>query len=457
MERSLPTLSLFSNCGAGDSGYARAGFEFGVMAELDERRLHVALLNHERATGVPGDLRETWPEAVSAYRERYGGSAPALLAACPPCQGMSSARGRRGREADASAGSRDHRNLLVDVIADVADALSPRVVVVENVPAFLTRLVKHPRTGEPVSAALLLTDRLDSEYRVFPFLTDLADYAVPQKRVRAFLTFVRRDEPGLGFLDETGEIPYPCPTSPPDSVAGHMTLREALARLAAAPLDAKSAELARDRDDPLHFVPVWGNDHRYRMVSTIPSGSGRGAWDNEVCGTCGEVDVGLDDAVCPLCGGPLSRPVVQEADGTYRLVRGFRTSSYSRMRPDVPAATVTTASGHVGSDLTVHPFENRVLSPRECAYLQTFPDEFDWGDSIERWGPTNVRAMIGEAVPPRFTELHGRVVRGILEGSGSVPLASVDDPRTRRASDRLDRTRQGGSRTARRTRTRVGG
>jgi len=38
----------------------------------------------------------------------------------------------------------------VDVIADVAEALSPRVVVVENVPAFLTRLVKHPRTGEPV-------------------------------------------------------------------------------------------------------------------------------------------------------------------------------------------------------------------------------------------------------------------------------------------------------------------
>ena len=399
---------------------------------------------------MPGDLRETWPETVSAHRQLFGGTAPALLAACPPCQGMSSARGRRGSETDAVAGSRDHRNLLVDVIADVAETLSPRVVVVENVQAFLTRLVKHPRTGEPVTAALLLLDRLDSDYRVFPFLTDLADYGVPQRRVRSFLTFVRRGELGLDLLDDTGRIPYPRPTSPPDSVEGHMTLREALARLAAAPLDAKSADLARDRDDPLHFVPVWGDDHRYSMVSAIPSGSGQGAWGNMVCGPCGDVDVGPDDAACPLCGGPLSRPVVREADGTFRLARGFRASSYSRMRADVPAATVTTASGHVGSDLTVHPFENRVLSPRECAYLQTFPDEFDWGDSIERWGPTNVRAMIGEAVPPRFTELHGRVVRGVLEGSDSVPLASADDPRARRAGDRLDRTKQRRSRPARR-------
>ena len=442
MTEPFPAVSLFSNCGAGDLGYSRASFVFGVMAEIDQRRLHVASLNHKHAACVLGDLRETWPAAVSAYREQFADTAPVLLAACPPCQGMSSARSGRGSDDDAEAGSRDQRNLLVDIIADVTDVLAPRIVIVENVRAFLTRLVNHPRRNEALSAALLLIERLESVYRVFPFLTDLADYGVPQTRVRSFLTFVRRTEPGLSALDRDDLVPYPKPNTPPDSSSGHIVLRDALALLGAPQLDASTADRARDVADPMHTVPVWGNDHRYRMVSAMQPGSGQRAWDNSECEECGDMDVGPDDAVCPRCLGPLSRPVIRESDGSYRLVRGFRTSSYSRMRADAPAATVTTASGHIGSDRTIHPFENRVLSPRECAYLQTFPDDFEWGDALERWGATNVRTMIGEAVPPRFTELHGRVLRDILTGGRTIDLASVDDPRVRKASERLFGERQ---------------
>ena len=116
----LEAVSLFSNCGAGDVGFARAGFRFRVMAEIDERRLDVALRNHPDASGVVGDLRKTWPKVVASYRESCGSAQPALLSACPPCQGMSSARGDRGHESDAHAGTRDARNLLVEVIAEVA-------------------------------------------------------------------------------------------------------------------------------------------------------------------------------------------------------------------------------------------------------------------------------------------------------------------------------------------------
>ena len=87
---SLESVSLFSNCGAGDVGFARAGFRFQVMAEIDERRLDVALRNHRDAVGVVGDLRETWPEVVASYRGSCGSTPPTLLSACPPCQGMSS-------------------------------------------------------------------------------------------------------------------------------------------------------------------------------------------------------------------------------------------------------------------------------------------------------------------------------------------------------------------------------
>src|SRR4051812_29004206 len=103
----LRAVSLFSNCGAGDVGYRRAGFHFDVMAELDPRRLEVCLLNHPGAVGVEGDLRSTWHTVISKYRERAGAQSPTLLAACPPCQGMSSARSGRGQESDPDAGIKD--------------------------------------------------------------------------------------------------------------------------------------------------------------------------------------------------------------------------------------------------------------------------------------------------------------------------------------------------------------
>src|SRR5438309_10344941 len=104
VKKTYRAVSLFSNCGAGDIGYAKAGFNFDVMAELDPRRLEVCLLNHPSAAGVPGDLRKTWKKVVQIYRTRAGKNRPALLAACPPCQGLSSARGNRGCADDPDAG-----------------------------------------------------------------------------------------------------------------------------------------------------------------------------------------------------------------------------------------------------------------------------------------------------------------------------------------------------------------
>lgn len=429
----LPAVSLFSNCGAGDLGYAAAGFDFEVMAELDARRLSIAQLNHPEATTVPGDLRETWGDVVKQYRDRHAGAAPALLAACPPCQGLSSARSGRGREDDPEAGSRDARNLLVQVIAKVAHALRPRVVVVENVPAFLGRVVLHPQTGLPVSAAVLLARSLRQHYRLSPLLADLADYGVPQTRRRAFLCFVRRGEIGGRSLFNQNRAPFPRPTHAPESGSSHVTVRKALNELSAGPLDARSKESA---GAGMHAVPVWKAEH-YEMVATIPAGSGAGAWDNDHCLRCSAEAV-PGAAVCDRCGTRLPRPVMQGSDGRLRLIRGFRTSSYTRMHADRPAATITTASGHMGSDRTLHPIENRVLSPRECAHLQTFPSDFEWGGSLDDWGATNVRAMIGEAVPPAFTQLHGEVLVGMLTGRRRRAAISASDGRVLRARHRLE-------------------
>ena len=258
-------VSLFSNCGAGDVGYAKAGFYFKVMAEIEQRRLAVALANHTDACGVPGDLRFTWRDVIASFRRNAGPERPALLSACPPCQGMSTARGGRGREEDAEAGSRYGRNLLVEVIAQVANRLRPRIVVVENVAAFLSRLVLDPRNDEPISAAVLLRDLLNPHYECYPFLTDLADYGVPQRRVRAFMTFIRSDEPAVAALAQSERVPYPMPTASAEN--GNWTsLEDALTQLGAKPLDAKSEDAARD--------PSQADAHRagVGLQSSIPHG-----------------------------------------------------------------------------------------------------------------------------------------------------------------------------------------
>lgn len=424
----LRAVSLFSNCGAGDVGYREAGFCFDVMAELDPRRLDVCLLNHPGAEGVPGDLRKTWQAVIRKYRARAGQEGPALLCACPPCQGMSSARSGKGSHDDAEAGSKDERNLLVTVIANVALSLMPSLIVVENVPAFFTRKVHHPTDKKPVSAANYLITSLADHYVAFPLIADLCDFGVPQSRNRAFLTFVRKDLPGLKKMLSIGRTPFPRVTHALDvGTAKPVTLADALAAFALPDLDAASPEAANAEGYAgFHSVPVW-DDRVYAMVAAIPIGSGLSAWDNNVCRYCGPVKVQPESVTCPECLEPLLRPIVQEANGNYRLVRGFK-SSYRRMYPDRPAATVTTASGHIGSDYTIHPTQNRLLSPLECSLLQTFPNSFKWGDAIKKFGHTNVREMIGEAVPPAFTKLHGEVLQGVLRREWvRAPMADSDE------------------------------
>ena len=429
-------MSLFSNCGAGDIGYAEAGFRFVTMAELDPRRLEVALLNHPEACGVPGDLVETWTTVVTRARSALKGEALALLAACPPCQGMSSARSGRGKETDPDRGSRDPRNLLVLPIAHVANALQPRVIVVENVPAFLRRTVRHPDTNNGVTAAALLVERLAVDYVLYPLLTDLADFGVPQTRKRTFLTFIRRDDPTLEALGRT-LVPYPIPTHADDYEGEQqVTISEALEIYDLPRLDAGTSETAVSEGMPMHTVPVW-NDRRYEMVEAIPPGSGLSAWTNNSCPHCAAEQVEPESALCSDCGTVLLRPVVRDASGAYRLVKGFRNSSYRRMRPDLPASTITTASGHLGSDRTVHPTENRLLSTMECALLQSIPPEFAWGMALERWGHTNVRAMIGEAVPPRFTRMHGDCLARLLRRRSPEGFLSNSDHRYVRAVEKL--------------------
>ncbi len=433
----MKAISLFSNCGAGDVGYVAAGFKFKIISEIVDRRISVASLNLPGATPICGDLRQTWPNVVDCYRETYGYQSPVLLSGCPPCQGMSTARSDRGQESDASDGSRDGRNLLALPIAQVAIELKPLFVVVENVPAFLRRKVYDPSDHYPVSAAKLLCRRLHTDYHVYALVANLSEYGVPQNRNRAFLTFVRKGSDAANILLRSQTAPFPRPTHGEPNLPRKVTLDQALTDLSLPSLDSQSLETAQVDGHPMHRVPLMCPE-RYAMVSAIPPGSGASAWESNLCPKCGHIEADDDAPTCNQCSAPLLRPVLREKNGTWRLIRGFRNSSYRRMAPDQPAATITTASGHIGSDRTLHPWENRVLSPAECAHLQTFPSDFKWGNAIDTWGHSTVRHMIGEAVPPKFTQLHGRVLSSIYQGKDLSMAIDSNDQRCESALRKLN-------------------
>jgi DNA (cytosine-5)-methyltransferase 1 len=414
--RRWTAVSLGSSAGLSDVGYELAGFRFHVQNELDENRAALGQANFPTSTWIVGDVRQKTDAIVRAYLRRTKRRLD-LLEFTFPCQGLSSSNPSRGKRKSGEAKVQEQRNSLMLAGLPIADALEPRVIVVENVRQILT--LEVTREHAPVRLMDLLREGLPG-YQVFEGVVNVADYGIPQDRRRAVVVAVRDDEPWLARMVEADRLPWPQPThieEAQDGRASWNTLRLWFEAMAYEPLDAGVKETACG-DHELHYVPHYENQ-RYLLVSHIPANSGRGAYENDTCPNCNAKAVPLGLALCPHCNGVMhNRPCVVEK-GVARLVKGFK-SSYRRMPPDVPAPTVTTNSSHLGSDFKIHPWEHRVLSVLECADLQTVPRWYDWSRAIDTGRRYLIRNVIGEAFPCFFTYLHGRALSRLLSGDEKV-------------------------------------
>ncbi len=79
---------------------------------------------------------------------------------------------------------------------------------------------------------------------------------------------------------------------------------------------------------------------------------------------------------------------------SYKAGKGSRSTYYGRLRPEMPAYTINTYFNRPGNGCNMHYEQNRTLSQREAARLQTFPDSFEFKGSINA-----VNNQIGNAVP----------------------------------------------------------
>lgn len=409
----LTAVSLFSGGGLSDLGYELAGFRFLVHVEADERRAQIGADNFPGSRWISANVQDSKDAIVQAYSEASTRRLD-LLTATPPCQGMSSSNPSRGKRRTPQAQALEEKNRLMLELIPIAKALNPRVIVAENVRQILTLDVEYG--GGRKKMVDLLCEGL-SQYQVFSGVVNVADYGIPQVRKRALVVAIHEDEQCLKRL--SGELPWPPPSHAEQPVGGKqqwLSVQQWLNAMKYEPLDASCKEKACGRH-PLHFVPAYGRD-RYQQVSGIPPSSGRSAYENDTCPSCGQRSVEAGLISCPHCNGVMRNRPYAEKDGQPYLIKGFH-SSYRRMSPDRPAYTITTNSSHVGSDFKIHPWENRVLSILECADLQTVPRFYDWKRAEDNRTRYLIRNLVGEALPPYFTYLHGQYLAALLGNKGT--------------------------------------
>lgn len=346
--RSITTIDLFAGAGGMSLGFHLAELDylpvFAVEHELAAAR------TFERNFGCDvfaGDIEEgpAYPDAD-------------LIIGGPPCQGFSPL----GRDRDDV--SRAQLNGLWKHFLDAVRTIKPKAFVIENVREF--------QRSAQFAELLHLLDT-DSELRAYTpayGVLNAADYGVPQTRLRGILVAVR---------DYDGELPWPPPPLRGAESPGQLpyeTVRNAIGDLPAR-TTGTDPYFTDDGGQHLHFGrrPTQMSLERYRA---IPAGGNRF-----------DLMKNRPD-ITPACWA--NKPT-----GT--------TDVMGRLWWDRPSATIRTEFFKPEKGRYLHPTANRVISHREGARLQSFPDWYLFeGTKIE------IARQIGNAVPPLLGAAIGRYV-----------------------------------------------
>jgi DNA (cytosine-5)-methyltransferase 1 len=243
----------------------------------------------------------------------------------------------------------DPRWNLVAKFADLAVKTSPDFVTMENVPALLK--YKNGRVFEGFCESLR-----QAGYQVEWTVAKCEEFGVPQKRRR--LVVMASKNISIEPLRSTRRK--------------IVTVREAIGNL------PKIKAGTSHPKDPLHTASALSDINLERIKLSTPGGSWR-EWPKE-----------------------LRSPCHRRATGkTYSGV-------YARMTWDDPSPTMTTQCYGYGNGRFGHPEQNRAISLREAAILQSFPRRYKFLPKNETISFTEIGKWIGNAVPVRLAEAIGK-------------------------------------------------
>jgi DNA (cytosine-5)-methyltransferase 1 len=409
-------IDLFAGCGGLSLGLSFAGLQGLFAIERDAMAFRTFEDNFLSDRRVPISkfawpdwlVRRAWSidELLEKHRadlELYAGTVD-VLAGGPPCQGFSLA-GRRQES--------DPRNLLFEKYVQVVGAIRPRALVIENVPGMGIAHSAKDGQGERGKESYYdkLRHRLDAAgYEVHGEVLDASRHGVPQKRSRLIVLGLEKEHacriPGgikrvFALLEEwrvhnLGTMGLP----------GRISASEAIS-------DLRSDRTPRQPcTDPESNGPF--EEATYGAPETT--------YQEFMHRHC---DDGTMDSMRLARHGADVRErfakILVECRRGVRMDRaslaryGLKKQRIHPMSPSEPAPTITTLPDDV-----LHYAEPRILTVRECARLQSFPDWFRFRGKFTTGGDMRTKecpryTQVGNAVPPHLGMMIGLAIVAALE------------------------------------------
>lgn len=326
------------------TGFRKAGIEVLGGIDNDVGCKETYVVNHPNSKFIHADIKELSFSTLAKELSIGRNDDNLIFIGCSPCQYWSKVQTNKTK-------SGESKNLLLD-FQKFVEHFKPGYLVIENVPGILRRLDESPLKA--------FLEFLDGEkYHYIHDVINASHYGVPQTRRRFLLIASRVTKAvSLPVADTKADLP---------------TVRHFIGNGRFAPI----ASGHRDETGFLHTASKLSPDNQKRLQLTPPNGGTRAAWRNT----------------------ELQIPAYLGKDQSFRDI-------YGRMFWDKPAPTLTTKFFSITNGRFGHPEQNRGISLREGATLQTFDADYKFiSPSV-----ATIAKLIGNAVPP---ELSFRIAKAI--------------------------------------------
>jgi DNA (cytosine-5)-methyltransferase 1 len=351
-------IDLFCGAGGLSEGLQMAGFTAAAAVENDKNAASTYKRNHPNTVLVSKSISDLTVsellDAVGIYSSEID-----IIAGGPPCQGFSMANGW-SRYIDNS------NNGFVWYFVKWVEQIKPKAFLMENVIGFAAI------DGGRLKDALLNKFREIGYSKADIYTIDAANYGVPQHRRRVFL---------IGFLNNNK---YEIPKQKFGIDSSFITVADAI--IGDLP---PISPLPGDNKTTYEDAPISWYQQKIR--------GGKKTLYNHITTNCAEH---IREKFSWIPQGA-NWEYIKDKIG----IKVQYSSLYRRLDPNKPSITMS----NYRKSMIIHPTENRLLSVREAARLQSFSDNYIFGGGI-----SSMQQQVGNAVPPLLAKAVGKQIKKML-------------------------------------------
>ena len=366
----MDVIDLFAGCGGLSLGFIKDGYVVKKAVEYDPIIANTYRQNHPEVELIVDDIKNIDHSGIFST-----GDADVIIGG-PPCQGFSMA-GARIRHGFID----DPRNYLFKHYFNVVKTVRPKVFVMENVKGMLT--MQGGGIFEEIKKTFSDSTMLDGKpYRLFHRVVRAIDFGIPQKRERLIIIGTVFDN--IDFDEIWEETIKQISNEQPDFFKT-VTVRDAIGNLGNTTEDGIISNVS----------PETEYERYLSSTSTTITNHTKTNHSNLAVDRMHRVDNGENFTVLE------------------EKINSVHSGAYGRLCWDEQAPTITTRFDTPAGGRFIHPVEDRTLSPREAARIQSFPDDF-----VFYGNKTSICKQIGNAVPPKISYFLARYVDNIMLKGG---------------------------------------